>query len=361
MSYYILHKNNNIIDIKPFTVDRHTYEIVKQCYISNSLFFYFNKINDEIINDTSLNFYEEIAKQINPYEYLFSKVPGSKYSVSKLKPETNTFYDLLEIYSTLNLLDLFKVRQMNTLHISKTTNDSIECLEMLRDNQLDNITNIDKINDTVINDIGNNKYDLLYYETTDDNLNMYIISFIEIVMVILKNQDINGVSIIKISHIFYKPIVELIYLLNSLYEKVYIIKPNTSNITTFDKYIVCKKFKSDDLRIKQNKINYYKLFVLLKKLENKDIISIIDYDVPYYFKTKLNEINIIIGQQQLESLNQIISILKDKKHDKIETIKKINIQKSVNWCEKHKIPCNKFNEKVNIFLPVVVSLIDDIY
>jgi len=374
MSYYILHKTNNIIDIKPLS-DINNETIVRP-YISDSLFFYYNKIYNEMHNeikrqieylnetDISFNLYKEISKQINPYEYLFSKVPGSRYSVSKLKPETNIFYDLLEIYSTLNILELFKTRQMNTLHISKTANDSVECFEMLRENPLDCIRTANNINDVIINDLGNNKYDLLYYETTDDNINIYVISLIEIIMIILKNQDINGVSIIKISHIFYKPIVELIYLLSSLYEKVYIIKPNTSNITSFDKYIVCKKFISEDLRIKQNKINYYKLFVLLKKLDNKEIVSIIDYDVPYYFKSKLNEINIIIGQQQLEALNQIIYILKEKKREKIETIKKINIQKSVNWCEKHKIPCNKFNDKANIFLSInkeYVSLTDDVY
>lgn len=64
--------------------------------------------------------------------------------------------------------------------------------------------------------------------------------------------------------------------------------------------------------------------------------------------------NITIGQQQLEALDQIISILKNKnKDDKIETIKKSNIQKSVSWCEKYKIPCNKFTEKINIFLPII--------
>ena len=33
--------------------------------------------------------------------------------------------------------------------------------------------------------------------------------------------------------------------------------------------------------------------------------------------------------------------------------RKNNIQKSVNWCEKFKIPCNKFSEKINIFLPII--------
>jgi hypothetical protein len=64
--------------------------------------------------------------------------------------------------------------------------------------------------------------------------------------------------------------------------------------------------------------------------------------------------NIILGHQQLESLNQIINILKNKsKEEKIENIKKTSIQKAVTWCEKFKIPCNRFSEKTNIFLPII--------
>ena len=37
-------------------------------------------------------------------------------------------------------------------------------------------------------------------------------------------------------------------------------------------------------------------------------------------------------------------------------MKKTNIQKSVNWCEKFKIPCNKFSDKINIFLPIAKEI-----
>jgi hypothetical protein len=308
-------------------------------------------IDNESIDKTKNNkfhFCENITNQINPYEYLFTIVPETKKSVSKLKPDSNLLYDLLEIYSSLNILDSFKGIHMKSLHISKTAHDSIECLKILRENQSDNASKFELINDFVIQNIEIKKFDLLFHETTDKTLNSYIINFIEIIMIILKNQAMNGISIIKISHIFFKPIVDLIYILTSLYEKVYIIKPNTNNIITFDKYIVCKNFVSDDIRAKQNLINYSKLFVLLKNLKNKCIVSILDYDIPYILRTKLNEINVIIGQQQLEASNLLLYFLKNKKYDKIEMFKKINIQKSINWCEKHQIPHNKFNEKSNV-------------
>ena len=47
----------------------------------------------------------------------------------------------------------------------------------------------------------------------------------------------------KIFDIFTQATIDLLYLLSLLYEKVYIIKPNTSRIANSEKYVVCKKFK----------------------------------------------------------------------------------------------------------------------
>jgi hypothetical protein len=211
----------------------------------------------------------------------------------------------------------------------------------------------DNISDEVINKIGDKKFNFLFFETNKKDYHSYIISLIEYTMVILRNQIYEGTCIMKIDNIFHKPVVDILYFLSSLYEKVYILKPNSSNVTSFDKYIICKNFQYNEDKIRYLKLNYYRLLIFIKKLEDKYIDSIFDFDIPYYFTIKLEDMNIIIGQQQLESLDLIINILKNKnKEDKIETIKKTNIQKSVAWCEKYKIPCNKFSEKTNIFLPI---------
>ena len=60
----------------------------------------------------------------------------------------------------------------------------------------------------------------------------------------------------KISEIFHKPIVDALYFLSSLYEKVYVCKPNTSNIILFDKYIVCKNFIHNETSNLYLKLNY---------------------------------------------------------------------------------------------------------
>jgi|LakMenEpi03Aug12_release.lakeMendotaPanAssembly.Ray.scaffolds.fasta_scaffold54539_1 hypothetical protein len=361
MTYYLLPKNNNNISIIP-----NTDSIDIKTYTSHSLYNFYNEIKKQLdlliqTDNVSLVF-KNLVKNMNPYEYIFSKVPGTKYSISKLKAKSNLFYDLLEITNTLNLFDSFFNKIMKSLHISENYIDSNQCIDFLRENQKNENINIENINEEIYNTINDKRYDFIFYEIKNidfENLNDYILNFIQVLMILLKYQSNNGVCLIKINHIFHKPIIDILYILSSVYEKVYIIKPSTSNITIFDKYIVCRNFMLDDTKKEIYKNYYFKLAQFISiylQHNNNNISSIINCEIPSYFINKIDDINIIIGQQQLESIDQIINIIKNKnKDEKIETIKKSNIQKSITWCEKFKIPHNKFSEKVNIFLPLKIE------
>jgi hypothetical protein len=351
MSYYILPKNINNINVNP----QYSNQLCSQ-YVSFSLLNYYDEVKQQIdemfINDHDIsnNCFDDAIKLINPYEFIFSTVPGSKFSVSKLKAKNNIFYDLLEIYSNLNIFETFKnLNVIHVLHISPNYIDAIECFEIFREGMADIHYSSNSID--IDNELNGTKMDFIFYETSSSN---YFVSLIQSIIIILRNQKYNGTSIIKIGSVFHKPVVDILYYLSSLYDKVYISKPTTNNVTSFERYIVCKSFLHNEQSMQYLKLNYLKLIIFIKKLENKHIYSILDFDLPYYFKNKIDDLNIIIGQQQLEALDQIITLYKNKnKDDKIENIRKINIQKSVSWCEKYKIPCNKFAEKINIFLPIV--------
>jgi hypothetical protein len=369
MSYYILPKNHNKVDIS-LTI---TNTKIKP-YISNTLINYHNSVKNEIYQLCRKNlsddekiraFYNEMMKNINPYEYVFSKVPGSVFSVSKLKPKSILFYDLFEIIQTINILDSFKNDNMNSLIIGKNYEDSLECLEILREYYTDdNFFCYTEYNSNLHNWIKNNKFNFIIYEIdeimcTDNNNanNNYIINLLEILLIVINYLKQNGVVIIKIENMFHKSIIDIIYIFCSLFEKTYIIKPNTSNITTFDKYIVLKNFylTSDKFDLFYNYTKIIQEFIDKYKNNNEsiNISSIIDYELPYHFLNKIDDINLIIGQQQLEVFVHLINILKlENKEEKLELLKKNNLQKSVQWCEKHRIPCNKFSEKINIFLPL---------
>jgi lysyl-tRNA synthetase class I len=117
----------------------------------------------------------------------------------------------------------------------------------------------------------------------------------------------------------------------------------------FENYIICQNFNAS----KFQNINFEILKLFIEN-ENENISnisnisSILNYDIPYYFITKITDIMIIIGQQQLETINMLINTFKSKdKEEKIELIRKKNIQKSIEWCELYKVPCRI--DKTNIF------------
>ena len=374
MNYYTLPKINNKINLKPTISDS-----IINPYISQTLLNYHDEIKDEVnqlyfYNKNYNISYEDIVKIVNPYEYIFSRVPGSNYSVSKLKTKSNMFYELFEIIQTIDLLESFKFDIMNSLIVGDNYEDSLECLEMLRENyNIDKFFCFHEYNSKLHNCIEKNKFNFVIYELNNcNNINQSVINLLELLIIIFTQLKENSIIILKINNTFYKPILEIIYLLNSLFEKTLVVKPNTSDITSFDKYIILQKLRLNqyyfDLFNNYNTVltefikNYYNEIdinnlnnvnstnLILNRQKIQNIQTIIKPELPMYFLNKIDDINIIVGQQQLEAVNQIINMLKSKNiEDRIEIMKKNNIQKSVNWCEKFKIPCNKFSDKINIF------------
>ena len=357
MSYYILPKVvNSYIKINP-SLD----ECVTDTYISHSLFNYYKKMKTQLNNiidtDVSMNI-QNILKIVNPYEFIFSKIPGSNYSVSKLKPQTNIFYDMLEIINMLNIFDNYKNTNIKFITISSSYEDVNCCYYLFRENNTDSIDNHIEFKSNLHEETNGKSYDIIFYEIEKIiycNLNNYILKLIDTILLILHRQTQNGIAILKIGFTFHKPVVDILYLLSSLYQKVYIVKPNTSNVMSYEKYIVCKNFILNE-NVKQIYFSYIVKLIEFKNFytnNSENIKHIIDKDTPYFYINKIDDINNIIGQQQLETIDQVINIYKNKnKDDKIESIKKINIHKSINWCEKMKIPYNKVSEKPNIFLPI---------
>lgn len=358
MSYYILpNNNNNVLSLKLITADID----YLPPFLSHSLFSYYKQLNKKIEEliyqlDISSNLHKEIQKNMHPFEYIYSKVPGMAFSVSKLKSKMPIFYDIFEIINTMNIFDCYD-QSINIVCFSKEKEHVINCIEIVREKYENDIyQSYEEINTSAIQKINNNSFDFIFYETKIDNQKVYIYSFIRIVLFILHYQNSNGTAIIKINETFERPIIELIYMITTFFEKTYIIKPNSSNITTFEKYIVCKGFIINPIH-KQYSQELFKILDQFTSLTNEKIVSIFNNcDLPYYFLNKLDDLNIIIGQQQLETLNLWINILKNKnRDDKIEMQKRTNIQRSINWCERFKIPCNRFPERLNIFLPVITD------
>ena len=366
MNYYILPKNNLNINIFLFLNS----DQIKP-FISYSLIYYLNDIYTNLlklenqINKPSANSItvDYINKIVNPFEFIHTNVPGTFLSVSKVKPESSLFFDLMEIFQICNITDmLYPKTKITIANFTPNFTSSNYLLNMLREENEDIIINdyfdYDILCEKYIKNTPISKMDLLIFEFKDEDytdIKQYIKNVLLTFYIIVKYQSNNGTCIIKFDNIFYKVIIDVILMLTSIYEKVYLIKPTISKITKGERYIICNNFDFDML----NKINIFdQLEEKLKdylinntSFSNQNIHSILSNDIPYYFLNKIEESNAVIGQQQLESYDQIINIFKNKnKEDKVESLKRNHIQKCIQWCEKNQIPHNKFTDKINIFL-----------
>jgi hypothetical protein len=322
-------------------------------FITNSLLHYYNDLSQELTHLCQAKSIsrEEMVKIIHPYEFIFTKVPGSRFSVSKLQHKNTLFYDLLEVTKNINVFEYYKTETLNALIVGDNYQDSLDCFEMLREMYLhDTFFCFKELQHSLIE---NKTFNFIMIEIECSiNFHSYIVKLLETIMILLKHLSDKGCASIKIENLFYKPTVDILYILSSIFDKTFLIKPSTSNITNFDKYIVVKHFQGSILK-KDLYTQHVKNIKQLIESRKGCITNILKTEIPFYFSSKIDDFNVILGQQQLDAYEQIINMIKNKNRiEKIEVLKKIHIQKCVNWCEKFKIPCNKFSEKVNIFLPL---------
>jgi 23S rRNA U2552 (ribose-2'-O)-methylase RlmE/FtsJ len=163
-------------------------------------------------------------------------------------------------------------------------------------------------------------------------------------------QKQGGSFVLKVFDIFTQASIDLLYILSNCYEKVYIIKPNTSRVANSEKYIICKNFVLENSKpfvLRLSKI--YDVMDCEKTMEN-EIRRFLNINISHYYINKLEEINAIFGQQQIENINATFNLIGNTKNDKIELYKKNNISKCTHWCQKYNIPYNKTITAPNIFM-----------
>ena len=154
---------------------------------------------------------------------------------------------------------------------------------------------------------------------------------------ILCIQAKKGVLIWKIEETYSDIMLDILYLLSSFYEKMYFIKPTIIDTSKSEKYVVCKGFLFENV---YNVYSYLYPLVsqmsLLRLSPHIYIDRILKTDIAYFFVSKLEEINYIFGQVQLEQLHYLSLLVSHKyRYDKIQNISKINIQKIQEWWSKH--------------------------
>lgn len=349
--------------------------------LSKSLKHYLNSMKKKI--DDVNHEWDIFKKYTNPFEYIHSVISNQqKISISKLKPLSRSFYKMIEIYNLFSFGEDFP-GDISTFHLAEGPGGFIEAFTFIRKNPNDKIYGmtlmsedqnipswkksklfLQKHNNITIelgeDKTGNlmSKINLLYclnkYRnkmeiiTADGGFDFSIdfnkqeeysipLIFCQIAFAIAI-QKYKGSFVLKMFDLFSYASLDLLYLLSSVYEKVYIVKPNTSRFANSEKYIICKKFKlenSTELVLKLSdlfdKINHPTLYI--KRFLNVKI--------PYIYKNRLEELNAIFGQQQIENINITFNLIDQSNNDKLELYRRNNINKCITWCQKFNIPCNK--------------------
>jgi hypothetical protein len=344
MSYYIIPKKSDTISLDNIYFNNN---IINDSYVSNCIFNYITSLQEEInnykISREELNKLEEI---INPYNSLLNKE-----LIFLKKVNSIDFFIYIEIIKITNLFDIYEKK---SIHIYCVNPNIIESFIFIN-----KYNNIFFKTDNILSIKNKEKVDILCFDVCSNDIKNYIVNFLSILCKILLFQANNGSCIIKINDIYYKPILDIIYIFTCFYEKIYIIKPNSSNVFSNEKYLICKGMRNVDRNNIYKFINNIYLKIIIEKIQiTNNNFSLINIDLPYYFINKIEDANLSIGHQKIEHLDILISLINNNLcNEKIDTIIKNNIQKCFLWCEKYKIPYNKINEKNNIFINEIISTV----
>jgi 23S rRNA U2552 (ribose-2'-O)-methylase RlmE/FtsJ len=388
MSYYILPNSNYHNILNKINVSFTDKDIIgtSNAMLNN----YINKI--KLLINTYSDRWDNFKKITNPYEYIHTVVPNAKTAVCKYKPLSRSFFKMIELSAIHSLINELP-DNCKTFHLAEGPGGFIEATLLLRDNpddiyygmtliDNDNINipgwrkshNFIKNNPNVVIETGKDNtgnimnvenlihcYDkyrgTMDFITADGGFDFSIdfnqqeimsskLIFAQICFAI-SMQKIGGRFILKVFDLFTQSSIDMIFLLCCIYKQVYITKPNTSRYANSEKYIVCKDFilnNADVTSFITSIIPAYYQIETDSKLER-----VLNCNIPYLFTSKLEELNSIFGQQQIENIASTINLIENNKNDKIDNLKKTNINKCMMWCQKYNLPYNNL-QPTNIFL-----------
>lgn len=383
MTYYLLPRTSFLLHKN---IDYISSDDPPNVMISDSLSNYLYDIKEKI--DKYGIDWDTFKKYTNPYEYIHSIPPYRKKSVSRYKPLSRSYFKMLEMLNIFNVE--FGKNPIQTFHLAEGPGGFIEAIRNVRncpDDKYIGMTILDDQNDPnipawkksdtflknnpniIIETGADNTGNILHLDNfayckekysssmnlitadggfdfssdfNNQELSITNLLFAQIAFAIIMQKK-DGTFILKLFDIFMEHTVGLLYLLSSLYEKVYITKPQTSRYANSEKYLVCKGF------IYSNNSSLYPILYnafekMLAMPSDKYIKGFFSTPISYYFLSKLEEYNSIFGQQQIENIYYTISLLENKhKQDKIEGLIKINTQKCIHWCIKNNIEYNNYN------------------
>jgi 23S rRNA U2552 (ribose-2'-O)-methylase RlmE/FtsJ len=339
---------------------------VEDTYILEYLRSELNKTKSMI--DSHVGEWDRIKKKIHNHEYIYYSSYRKK-NISSISPVSRSYFKFREIYyeydihidhlSTVctlaeapggfiqSIIHLPHMRSYPLIYANslESTNNSIPIwnntikqygLEFLygkkNDGDLCDFPNLV----SMINKIGKSSCSLVTgdggFDYSSDyskqEYNSLRLIYSEIFMA-LNIQSKGGTFICKIFDTFMKETIDLLYLLNLSYEKVYLHKPKMSRNSNSEKYIVCLNFKGYNTEFVNQLCRSFQTLKLNISATGLFYDNLIKYIIEYTI-------------QQIKSINKGINIIEDPTLSKNVYPSKEQLTMAVEWCKKYDI---KVNEK----------------
>jgi cap1 methyltransferase len=153
-----------------------------------------------------------------------------------------------------------------------------------------------------------------------------------------------GSFVCKVFDLFSYTMIQILYIVSSCFEEVYIYKPETSRPANSEKYLVCMYYK-DNLS-NESKSNLLKIIELWNdktvELTEDDSIIFKDIKVSNSFIQNLNNYNEQYMETQIYYLNSTIKLAEHKiEKDKYYEIIQNQVHNAIEWCKKYDMEINK--------------------
>lgn len=394
--FTIPHKSGHLLDINVKTFSKQS---KTNCiHVLNTEYTdILNKNKDKIEKYYSNNLWDKMKKIINPYELIY--ITNKKYrykSLSFFEPLSRSYYKMIEMshiflreYFISDVLDIKGEYPGGTrsLHLAEGPGGFVEGWRYFRDNNPNdrlyaitlisadkeipswkktdnflknnpevkvmggadgtgNLYSVDNIK-FVVSRLGEHSMDIVTGDGGFDfsigyNIQEQYASKLVYAQVItaLKCQKVGGTFICKFFDTNNKFTIDLLYLLQCLYENVHVYKPYTSRVANSERYIVCKNYltKIDD--IYWNKL--LSILIIWNNCSGKDssfgMNGLLD-GVPVGFMNLVSRINYSTIQSQIKYINSTIDLIENDKDDKWYSENKARQHAcALGWCIRFKIP-----------------------
>lgn len=302
------------------------------------------------IDQASIKIYDAAHIDMSEYSHTLTCVYDtfSKHTAQILKSNklinNDMLFDLIELIHAYNLRQ-YMHSKYHTCYVSESSETCHALANILGFSITNNMTTIPKP-DTYECEVQPYTYTFkcmyMYLDCTHDNRlshnsaeNTCTRHMIRALLTIMQMQLSNGAAVIKVSNTSSPAVIDCIFILCYLYEHVYITRPTITNPMTNVRYIVCVNMTKDAAPLYTDLLCQFNAAARARAV-NLCITQIISNNIPCHVLNRIVESNTVIGQQQLESLDQLTNVVTNKnKQDKLHVFNKAKLIKCANWVKKY--------------------------